>query len=332
MKISMMVPGIALAALASAAQAAPASVQSLYDRIPEPPASAAEAAKWFDKSQQLVHPGLIALKKDIDSHQQAVAELARPLAEKSTTEAGYQVESLGKGMADVGIDMQRMSTDPAYAAQVQERMKKMSPAELMAMSQKMNKPMQQDKRITNQAKAMVDDPPAVREAAEVGYAYSSKQVERMQAFGNRWKQTDAAVDKIYARGLPDVGQKKPTMEYDNIGCDKACEAAWNGYAAKVLPLMIARDTEILQVRRAALLREKAAIANDIKTADKHLLATQFGGLSQSQANQSRIHGLDGAALSDILLILERLESSVRDAAIVTNCGPQTVKVPQAVCQ
>lgn len=332
MKFPVVFSGLALVTFGAAAHAAPSSIQSLYDRIPELPATAQEAAKWFNKSQQLVHPGLLALKRDIDAHQQALGEVTKPLSEKTHKEAGYQMESLGKGMADVGIDMQRMSTDPAYAAQVQERMKKMSPAEIMAMSQKMNKPMQQDKRITNQAKAMVEDPPAVREAAEVGFAYSSKQVDRMQAFHKRWGQTDAEVEKIIAKGLPQVGQKKPTMEYDNIGCDNACQAAWDGYAAKVLPLMIARDTEILKVRRAALQREKSSIAGDIKTADRHLLATQFGALSQSTANQSRIVGYDSAALSDIALILERVEASARDASIVTNCGPQVVKVPQAVCQ
>jgi hypothetical protein len=332
MRLPTLFTGIALVLIGHTAAAAPSSIQSLYDRIPEPPATAQEAAKWFDKGQTLVHPGLIALRKDLKAHEQAVGEVARPLAEKNRKEAGYQVESLGKGMADVGIDMQRMSTDKAYAAQVQERMKKMSPAELMAMSQKMNKPMQQDKRITNQAKAMVEDPAAVREAAEAGDAYSAKQLERIQSFQDRWNRTEAEVNKIYEKGLPNVGQKKPTMEFDNIGCDSACDAAWNAYAAKVLPLMIARDTEVLQLRAAALKREKAALAADIKTADRHLLATQFGAASQSQANQSRIMSYDGAALSGIILILERLEESVRSASIVTNCGPQVVKVPQAVCQ
>jgi hypothetical protein len=332
MKFAIVFLRLALVTVGAAAHAAPSSIQSLYDRIPELPATAQEAARWFDKSQKLVHPGLVALKRDIKAHENALGEVSRPLAEKSHKEAGYQVESLGKGMADVGIDMQRMSTDPAYAAQVQERMKKMSPAEIMAMSQKMNKPMQQDKRITNQAKAMVDDPPAVREAAEVGFAYSSQQVQRTQAFYNRWNQTDVEVKKIVAKGLPKVGQQKPTMEYDNIGCDNACQAAWDAYAAKVLPLMIARDTEILQVRRAALLREKNSIAADIKTADRHLLATQFGALSQSHANQSRIVGYDAAALGEIMQIIERVEASALDASIVTNCGSQVVKVPQAVCQ
>jgi hypothetical protein len=332
MKLPTVFTGIALVLFAHAADAAPSSIQSLYERIPEPPATAQEAAKWFNKSQTLVHPGLIALRKDIKAHEQAVGEVTRPLADKNLKEAGYQVESLGKGMADVGIDMQRMSSDPAYAAQVQERMKKMSPAELVAMSQKMNKPMQQDKRITNQAKAMVEDPAAVREAADAGYAYTAKQMDRIQAFGDRWNRTEAEVNRISAKGLPNVGQKKPTMEYDNIGCDSACDAAWNAYAAKVLPLMIARDTEILKVRGAALKREKASIAETVRTADRHLLATQFGAASQSQANQSRIIGYDAAVLGDILLILDRLEESVRSASIVTNCGSQVVKVPQAVCQ
>jgi hypothetical protein len=46
MKFPIVLSGIALVTFCSAASAAPSSVQSLYDRIPEPPATAAEAAKW----------------------------------------------------------------------------------------------------------------------------------------------------------------------------------------------------------------------------------------------------------------------------------------------
>jgi hypothetical protein len=157
-------------------------------------------------------------------------------------------------------------------------------------------------------------------------------MQRMQAFQNRWSQTEAEVKKIVAKPLAKGGAQKPSTEYESIGCDNACQAAWDAYAAKILPLMIARDTEVLQVRRAALLREKSSIAADIEAADRHLLATQFCAASQSQANQGRIQAYDGAALSEIVQIVERLQETALSAAIVTNCGPQVVKVPQAVCQ
>jgi hypothetical protein len=336
MKLLPALSGLVLTAFAGASQAAtpPSSVLSLYERIPDPPATAQEAAaQWIDKSGTLIHPGLSALKADLEAHEKALEELAKPAAAQAVKQGEYQMESLGKGMADVGIDMARMQSDPAYRAQVQARMQKMSPAELMAMSQQMNKPMQQDKRIVNQAKAMNDDPAAVREAAEAGYAYSSRQVERIQAFQARWKQMeDVEVKKITSTPLPKVGQQKPTMEYDNIGCDRSCQAQWDAYAAKVLPLMIARDNEILKLRRAALLRERASIAADIKTADRHLIATRYGAASQSEANQSRIRSYDAAALGGIMQIVYQLEEAARSAAVVTHCGDQVVKVPGAVCR
>jgi hypothetical protein len=336
MKLLPALSGLVLTAFAGVCQAAPTppSVLSLYQRIPDPPATAQEAAaKWVDKNGTLIHPELIALKADLEAHEKAMEELAKPAAAQAMKQGEYQVESLGKGMADVGIDMARMQSDPAYRAQVQARMQKMSPAELMAMSQQMNKPMQQDKRIVNQAKAMNDDPAAVREAAEAGYAYSSQQVDRIQAFQVRWQQMeDGEVKKITSTALPKVGQRKPAMEYDNIGCDNSCQAQWDAYAAKVLPLMIARDNEILKIRRAALLRERSSIAADIKTADGHLVATRYGAASQSQANQSRIRSYDAAALGAIMQIVYQLEDSARSAAVVTHCGDQVVKVPGAVCR
>jgi hypothetical protein len=336
MKLLPALSGLVLSAFAGLSQAAttPSSVLSLYQRIPDPPATAQEAAaKWVDKRGTLIHPGLISLKADLKAHEKAMEELAKPAAAEAVKQGEYQVESLGKGMADVGIDMARMQSDPAYRAQVQARMQKMSPAELMAMSQKMNKPMQQDTRIVNQAKAMNDDPAAVREAAEAGYAYSSKQVDRIQGFQTRWKQMeDGEVKTITSTALPKVGQKKPTMEYDNIGCDNSCQAQWDVYAAKVLPLMIARDNEILNVRRTALLRERASIAANIRTADQHLTASRYGAASESQANQSRIRSYDAAVLGEIMQIVYQLEETARSAAVVTHCGDQVVKVPGAVCQ
>ena len=38
-----------------------------------------------------------------------------------------QQAGLAEGMASVGIDMQRMQSDPAYAREVQARMRAMSP-------------------------------------------------------------------------------------------------------------------------------------------------------------------------------------------------------------
>src|SRR5690606_32877090 len=141
------------------------SVQSLFDRIPELPYSAEEAARWVDKSGNLVHPGLLALKADIKTHQRAMEEIAKAHGAEARAHGAVMTENMEKGLASVGIDMERAQRDPAYAREIQERMKQMSPAELMEMSKKMAQPMNQDPRLKNQAQAEASDPPPVRAAA-----------------------------------------------------------------------------------------------------------------------------------------------------------------------
>lgn len=199
------------------------------------------------------------------------------------------------------------------------------------MSQKMNQPLNQDARYRNQAKAMVDDSPANRSAAEAGQAYTQGQGARMEASLAAWRETEAAAERIRRQPLK-APLPKPGMEWENIGCDAGCRAQWDAYAAKMLPLMIARDTEVLRVQRAAVQRQKAAVAADLKTADRLLVAAQYGAQSLSQANQGNIVAYDGAALAEIGFIVERITDSVRRAAVVTHCGPQIVLAPGAVCR
>jgi len=318
------------AAYAIAAEGPP-SLLSLFNRIPDLPGTAQEAATWVDKSGKLVHPGLLALQADIEAHQQAVGRIMRASDGRNATQAAATVEDLAKGMADVGVDMQRMQRDPAYARQVQERMRQMSPQEMMALSQKMSQPMNHDKRRQNEAQAMVDDSAPVKAAAEAGLAYSGEQMARMDAHAAIWREADAAVARVLAQRLT-VPLAKPAMAWDNIGCDAGCHARWDAYANQMLPLMVARDSEILQLRRAALQRQRAAVAAGLKTADQHLLAAQYGTPSRSSVNQMHIAGYDGAAVGELKQLLTRIEDSVKSAAVVVHCGKQAVLVPLAICQ
>jgi hypothetical protein len=335
MKPAVLAAVAALLALSAAAAAhaaeSPSSAAALLARVPHLPATAEEAARWVDKNGALVHPGLLALRKDIEAHQQAIGQIQKSVAMRHQAQSAIATEDLGKGMADVGIDMARMQSDPAYAKEVQDRMRKMSPQELMAMSQKMSQPLNQDKRYQNAAKAMVDDAPAMIAAAAAGEAYSSAQMTRMKSHLALWQEADEAVSRVLKKPLA-VGMAKPAMEWENIGCDAGCRAQWDAYAAKTLPLMIARDTEVLRIRRAALQRQRAAVTEEIKTADKHLVASQFGALSQSQVNQMKIVAYDGAAITEISQLVDRIVDSVKSAAVVVQCGKQIVLAPGAVCR
>ena len=309
----------------------PPSIATLFQRVPDLPATAEEAATWVDKTGRLVHPGLLALKADIAAHQRAMEQVQLATAQDGVAQGQVVADNMNQGLASVGIDMARMQRDPAYAKEVQDRMRQMSPQELMEMSQKMNAPLNADPRFTNQAQAMVDDTPVVRAAAEAGRAYTEGQPARLQAHQKLWREADEAATKLRRKPLQ-VAVAKPRMEWENIGCDAGCRAAWDAYATAMLPLMIARDTEALRVHRATLQRHRAAVADGLKTADRHLLASQYGAASRSQAHRGWIAGYDGAALGEISFLVERITGSVKAAAVVAHCGKQIVLAPGAVCR
>jgi hypothetical protein len=161
---------------------------------------------------------------------------------------------------------------------------------------------------------------------------SSQQVARIQAHAARWKDTEAEVNsKVFASPLK-VDVPKPRIEFDNPGCDTTCIAGWDAYAAKMLPLMIARDTQALKIRREALLRERQALAPMITQADKTLKAAAYGETAKSSTHQLRIVGYDEAMLGEIGLLVTKMEEIARTASRTVHCGKQAVQVPGAVCR
>lgn len=321
-----------LAALSAGAQAqAPDSVAALLKALPELPASAEQAATWVDKSGRLVHPALLQLQAAIAQHQQAMQRIAAAQGRTNVDQGQLVTNNLLKGMQDAGIDVQRMQSDPAYAQQVQDRMRRMTPAEQMAMAQRMSQPLNNDTRFVNQAAAMEKDKPAARAAAEAGMVYAQQQPQRFERHGALWAETENAVQRLRARKLM-VDLPKPGTEWDNPGCDKRCQAQWDAYAAKMLPLMIERESEILALRRAAVQRQRAAVAPDIATAERHLQATEFSLASTSQVNQDYIVGYDGAVVAEIQSLLDRTVEAVLRAAVLPHCGTQAVLVPLAICR
>lgn len=319
--------------LAASAQAAttPSSLLALFNRIPSLPATAQEAATWVDKSGTLVEPRLLALNAELKAHQQAVGDIAAAKLGEQRAQAQAQVEDLSKGMASVGIDMQRMQSDPAYAQQMQERMKKMSPQELMAMSQQMSQPMNQDARIPNQAQAQVNDSAAVKSAAETGFVYSQGMQTRLQANITLWNAADTKVAAVYAPPIR-VAAQKPAIEWENIGCNEQCRQQWDVYASQVLPIMIARENDILKIRNSTIHQQRNSVAEGIKQADALLTAANYGADAESQLHRLRLQEYDAAAVGEISQLLDRIEQSVRKAAGVVHCGTQPILAPHAVCR
>jgi hypothetical protein len=136
---------------------------------------------------------------------------------------------------------------------------------------------------------------------------------------------------VYATPLK-VDVPKPRIEFDNPGCDKACDAGWQAYAARMLPLMIARDTQALALRREALQRERQALAPVIAQADKTLKAASYGERALSNAHMQQIAGYDSGMLGEIEMLITKTEEMARTASRTVHCGSQAVTVPQAVCR
>jgi hypothetical protein len=329
--VGLCVFGCAIAAV-SALHAAPAAgLADLLGRLPEPPTTAEEAARWVDKSGALQHHGLIALKAEVEVHRRATQSILQAAVPAQQSQAAMQQADLAKGMANAGIDMQRMQSDPSYAQAVQARMKSMTPEQLMAMSRTMAQPMNQNPNLRNAAKDMADDAPAIKLAADAGFEYSNQQVARIQAHHARWQATEADVKRhVFATPLK-VDMAKPRMEFDNPGCDKACQGAWEAYAAKVVPLMIARDTDALKLRRDALHKERQALAPTLAQADKTIKAAQYGEKALSHTHTQRIVGYDEGLIGEIGLMITKTEEIARSASRSVHCGKQAVQVPGAVC-
>lgn len=154
-----------LAPVADAAE--PTSLLDLFNRVPDVPANAQEAMKWFDKGGKLIHPGMLALKADIDSNRQAGRITAQSAGNASS------IAPMMQGMENAGIDVARMQRDPAYQKEIQQRIQQMSSQEQMALMNKMMQPHMQAS--TQDVKAMAQESPAVQTAAEAARMFPQRQ-------------------------------------------------------------------------------------------------------------------------------------------------------------
>ncbi len=102
--------------------------QKLFERVPAPPASLAQAG------------GMIAASKDDKGHTVLEPTDAALLQSHHQLQAGQAAMNAGAASAAgaaAGIDIARMQNDPAYAAQVQQKMASMTQAQKMQMAMQM---------------------------------------------------------------------------------------------------------------------------------------------------------------------------------------------------
>ncbi|MDY0746896.1 hypothetical protein SNE35_20455 [Paucibacter sp. R3-3] len=86
--------------------------------------------------------------------------------------------------------------------------------------------------------------------------------------------------------------------------------------------MVARETEILRLRSGALQQQRAWAASELKTADRHLAAAAYGARASSRTHRQQILAYDLSTIGEVQALSERLQDTVRRAAIVVRCGKQ----------
>ncbi len=308
----------------------PASLQSLFNRIPNLPERIEDAVRWVDNEGRIVAPQLTDLSGDLVAQREAVNVIANSQNAASRKDAEAQIQSVNQGISNAGIDVQRLQSDPAYAQQVQASMQKMSPQELMAMSQKMTQPMQQNPTFSNQAQLQANESGAVKQAAAAGAKYSGNQAQRIQASEAIWQQAAADIKRLQQQPLQ-VQASKPRSDWDDVSCNRDCRAQWEVYTTQMLPLLEARANQILKIQQQAVKQHRAALSQAVKDADRHMQATAYGKQAQSQLNLAYITGYDIGMVGDMEQLVTHVSKSVEDAAYVKQCGKQMIRSPHALC-
>ncbi|MBK8229032.1 MAG: hypothetical protein IPK72_00320 [Candidatus Eisenbacteria bacterium] len=309
--------------LSAHAETEPASLLSLFERIPPVPTSLQAANAMVDDRQEI--PSIVALLADLELHEATVAQIAHAADAKiqERITGGKSPEQAAQGAATAaGIDIQRMQTDPAYAKEMEARMRAMSPAEMMAFAAAMGQTM------GGEATEAIYDPPAVSAAAEAGKALMdpAATMARMEAHLARWAEVDRQVAEInhsYEARYPKL----------SLGCDgegggtPECIAERGRYEVEMMRLLLARDAEVLKVEAAALERDRTALAERVRAANPHMLAARYGAASEELGNPMNILFLDSVAQGEMRTLASKLAEVAKRAAFITHCGQAYVRTP-----
>ncbi len=305
----------------------PTSLAQLLGRIPVLPTTLLEADRLVNENQQL--PPLVALEAGLAAHRAAMEAILATSDERVRTRVGLNptaaqatqgVEAVGTAL---GIDMARAQTDKAYAKQMQAKMKAMSPSELMAAAMGMQEAMGMGR-----ASDAVDDPPAVKAAAEAGRALliPDSRAAAEAASERRWAEAARKVAAIEAKHAAATAKYPPLVRCDGEGGGgERCQAALARYLAAVpqmMQLVYARDAEVLKVEAAAFAEERAVVTMEVRRADDLLRAAEYGAPSQEVGNPVHIGMLDAHAVNLIGALARKFGGIVTRAAFATHCGPK----------
>lgn len=277
---------LGLAAASGSVSAAPVSLTELYKAVPTPPASSATAGQW-QPQHTIAAPAFVSFETQLRADIQAT--------EKSAVQASAS--------ASLSPDMARAASDPAYAAQLQQKLQSMTPEQQVAFA------MQMQGQVQNDALKAVQDPAPVLAAIDAHNAYvqGTLQQHPTMILGQRKEALQARFDAQQA-GL----SKK--LRYCDVGCtddagvDAGNRAVWAQKRA-------VSDQELKAW--AQLFGEwQAARAAVVAKGERDLAATGHGTLSKSGTNKSVLATYRGAMLAEVEMLLSITRDATRRAAAI----------------
>lgn len=283
--------GLTLASAASAQQ----SLQSLYTRVPAPPATAAAAPAW------LASPEITALRKQLKDQRTFVENLSKAAGADAAPTAAQ---------TGGAIDFQRAQSDPEYARQVQAKIAAMSQEEKMALAMQMQQATQQN--ALKDVKAMAADPEAVKTAAD-HYADYQSNPSTMRGIQAQYAAVADIQDRVRARESEIAAKAGKALKCSDGegGCASAADQA-----ADKATLKAAFDQITAEYNKAL-----PAIAQQVDAARKSRLAAitaaqadlgpaQYGSAAKSSANRQLLAAYHNAVLIEV----EQLFTLTEDAA------------------
>jgi hypothetical protein len=289
--------------LFASAVSAQQSLQSLYARVPAPPATVAAAPAW------LVSPEVTALHRQLKDQ--------RSFVEKLSQVAGADAQPTAAQTGGV-IDFQRAQSDPEYAKQVQAKIAAMSQEEKMKLAMQMQQATQQN--ALRDVKAMAADPDAVTAAAEhyADYQANSSTMSGIQA---QYAAVAAIEQRVQARAAEISAKAAKALKCSDGegGCASAADeaadkatrkAAFDQISAeynKALPL-IAQQVEAARKSRLAA----------ITAAQADLGPAQYGSAAKSSANRQLLAAYHNAVLMEIEQLFILSEDAAKWAASHAN--------------
>lgn len=289
----------------------PRSVFDLLNRVPDPPSTARESLRWFDREGHLGHTVVLPLKDEIEQYRKDSQQM------ETAGKVDEERAALILGLEHVGIDAARLQMDPIYSANMKAALDNMTIEEKLALAQKIMEPHMIAQPAEGVSKAKESQ--AVLTAAKVANTFPQRQevwqngmrVELVEKFEKIPGQVPQRV----------LAKPQPTPPWGSPDCQAECRAQWKAYGLELWPLVLDRETEILRKRREILQRYKTFLAEEfMQEGDKQLVSTLYGKLALTSENRRILAGYHQGLLEEILGLIELTETAAREAAEVVHGG------------